>query len=50
MQNTDDGNGIMGGFSISNLTGPTLWVGILVAGAFVYLGGVFWLFREVAQF
>ena len=50
MQNGDGDGKFMGGFSLSNLQGPTLFAGLIVAGAFVYLGGLYWFFRDVAQF
>jgi hypothetical protein len=50
-----DGNAVgstsvMGGFSLSNLSGPGGVAAAIVAGCFILLGGLYWLFRDVAQF
>lgn len=51
MQESGSGAGsFMGGFSLSNLSGPGGVAAAFVAGAFLLLGGLYWLFRDVAQF
>lgn len=45
-----DSNGLFGGFSLANCRGAPLMAALIVSGALVFLAGLFWVFRDVAQF
>jgi hypothetical protein len=40
----------LGGFSLSNIQGPSLAAALIVVGAMLLLSGHYWWFRDVAQF
>lgn len=45
-----DNGGLLGGLSLANVRGAPLVAALIVSGALVFLAGMFWIFRDVAQF